>query len=95
MPVDWTRTLTRPLALKSGERLRTLHDATELFTGRVQNIRRDAALEHAMALLLQAAERGRKTDRRAATAQVALVLHRNRILELSSPTAVQPHPRGP
>jgi hypothetical protein len=32
--VDWNRPLTRVLTLKSGERLRTLHDAAELITRR-------------------------------------------------------------
>ena len=32
--VDWTRPLTRVLILKTGERLRTLHDAAELITRR-------------------------------------------------------------
>ena len=32
MAVDWSRPLTRVLTLKSGERLRTLHDAAELFS---------------------------------------------------------------
>jgi hypothetical protein len=30
MAVDWSRPLTRTLALKSGEQLRTLHDAANL-----------------------------------------------------------------
>jgi hypothetical protein len=36
--VDWNRPLTRVLILKTGERLRTLHDAAELFTRRFGSV---------------------------------------------------------
>ena len=36
--VDWTRPLTRVLILKTGERLRTLHDGAELFTRRFGSV---------------------------------------------------------
>jgi hypothetical protein len=35
MTVDWSRPLTRVLILKTGERLRTLHDAAELISRQV------------------------------------------------------------
>jgi hypothetical protein len=41
--VDWNRPLTRVLTLKSGERLRTLHDAAELFTHRFGSVTKISA----------------------------------------------------
>ena len=54
--VDWTRPLTRVLVLKTGERLCTLHDATELITRRFGSVTKSAPLEHAIGLLLRAAQ---------------------------------------
>src|SRR5829696_5260948 len=70
--VDWSRPLTRVLILKTGERLRTLHDAAELFMRRFQSVLSSAPPEHAIGLLLRAAETGTRADRKAATDQVAL-----------------------
>ena len=78
--VDWTQPLTRTLILKSGERLRTLHDAAELTTRRFGTVTRDAPLKHAIWLMLRAAETGARADRKAATDQVALVLRINMLL---------------
>ena len=75
--VDWSRPLTRTLALKSGEQLRTLHDAASLLSKRLGH---SAALEHATAGLLRAAETGTKADRKAATNQVAIILQVNRMM---------------
>jgi hypothetical protein len=75
--VDWNRPLTRVLTLKSGEQLRTLHDAAELFTHRFGSVTKSAPLEHAIGLLLRAAETGTRADRKAATDQVELVLRLN------------------
>jgi hypothetical protein len=43
--VDWTRPLTRVLILKTGEHLRTLHDATELITRRFGSVTKLAPVE--------------------------------------------------
>jgi hypothetical protein len=75
--VDWNRPLTRVLTLKSGEQLRTLHDAASLLSRRFGH---SAALEHTIARLLRAAETGTRADRRAATGQVATVLRVNRVM---------------
>jgi hypothetical protein len=56
--VDWNQPLTRTLVLKSGQRLTTLHDAAELITRRFGTVTRDTPLEHAIGLLLRAAETG-------------------------------------
>lgn len=77
MPVIRDRPLTRTLALSSGERLRTLHDAAELITRRFGATRCDAMLEHAIVLRLRTAETGTEADRKAATDQVVLVLRLN------------------
>ena len=42
MMVDWNRSLTRVLILKTGERLRTLHDAAELITRRFGSVMKSA-----------------------------------------------------
>jgi hypothetical protein len=81
--VDWNRPLTRVLTLKSGEQLRTLHDAAELFTHRFGSVTKSAPLEHAIGLLLRAAETGTRADRKAATDQVALVLRFNMMLRFN------------
>jgi hypothetical protein len=54
--VDWNQPLSRVLILKTGERLRTLHDAAELITRRFGSVTKSAPLEHAIGLLLRAAE---------------------------------------
>ena len=83
--VDWSRPLTRVLVLKSGERLRTLHDAAEQFTRQFGSVPKSALLEHAIGLLLRAAETGTRADRKAATDQVALVLRFNMMLRFNTP----------
>ena len=80
--VDWTQHLTRVFILKTGERLRTLHDA-ELITRRFGSVTKSAPLEHAIGLLLRAAETGTRADRKAATDQVALVLRFNMMLRFN------------
>jgi hypothetical protein len=52
----------------------TLLDAANLLAERFDTVRRDEALEHALELLLRAAETGRRRDREGATDQIALVL---------------------
>jgi hypothetical protein len=69
--------------LKSGERLRTLHDAAEIITRRFGTVTRDAPLEHAIRLMHRAAQTGTKADRKAATDQVALVLQFNMMLRFN------------
>jgi hypothetical protein len=75
--VDWTRPLTHVLILKTGERLHMLHDAADLITRRFGSVTKSAPLEHAIVLLLGAAETGTRADRKAATDQVAVVLRFN------------------
>src|SRR5688572_7155591 len=58
MAADWNLPLTRPLVLKSGEVLRTLHDVADLFSRRFSTVIESAPLEHALELLLTAAETG-------------------------------------
>ena len=83
MTVDWNRPLTRVLILKTGERLRTLHDAAERITRRFSSVAKSAPLEHAIGLLLRAAETGTQADRKAATDQVAHVLRFNMMLRFN------------
>jgi hypothetical protein len=81
--VDWTRPLTHVLILKTGERLRMLHDAADLITRRFGSVTKSAPLEHAIVLLLGAAEIGTRADRKAATDQVAYVLRFNLMLRFN------------
>jgi len=80
MAVDWTLPLTRPLPLKGGRRLQTLWDAAELITRRFGNVSQDAVLEHAVRLILCAAETGTEDDLRIATDQIALVLQLHQLI---------------
>ena len=80
MTVAWTQPLTRTLILKSGERLKTLHDAADAFLRRFGNVDHDDATAHAITLMIRAAETGARADRKAATDQVALVLRINMLL---------------
>ncbi len=63
----WIRPLTCTLTLKSGERLATLLDTADLLSSRFQGVIRHDPLEHAMTLLLRAAETGTRADREGAT----------------------------
>ena len=81
--VDWNRPLTRTLTRKSGERLRTLHDAAELFSRRFGSVAKSVPLEHAIGLLLRAAKTVMRADRKAATDQVVVVLRFNMMLRFN------------
>ena len=71
--MDWGQPLTRTLTLKSGVKLRTLHDAAEAFLRAFGNVNHDRAVEHAISLMMEAAKSGDDADRKAATDQIALV----------------------
>lgn len=81
---DWDRPLTRALALTSGERLATLHDAAGFIVHWFGTTTRSAPMELAVALLFQAAESGTRDDRKAATDQLELALRLN-VMLLQSP----------
>jgi hypothetical protein len=70
----WNRPLTRVLTVKSGERLATLLEAADILSSRFQGVIRYGPLEHAITLLLRAAETGTRADHEAAMDQVELVL---------------------
>lgn len=72
---NWIRTLSRPLTLRDGRELLTLHDAREIFLSDVfAGVTHDVALHAAAELLITAANSGRPTDRREATDAVERVL---------------------
>ncbi len=75
----WDAPLSRVLS-PQGERLVTLRDAGTYLSERFANVTRDAVLEHAIALLMKAAESGELADRKTATDQVARVLQRQRLI---------------
>jgi hypothetical protein len=67
-------------AVAQGERLVTFRDAGTYLSERFADAARDAVLEHAIALLMKAAESGELADRKTATDQVARVLQRQRLI---------------
>ena len=72
----WNKPLAYDLPLKDGRNLHTLHDARDVFvSGVFAGVAYAPALEHAIELLIRAAETGESDDVTAATDQVATVLH--------------------
>ena len=71
--MDWGQPLTRTLTIKSGVKLRTLHDAAEAFLRAFGNVNHDAAVAHGIEAMMQAARTGDDAGRKAATDQIALV----------------------
>ena len=78
--VNWDAALSRVLTLKGGERLVTLRDAGRCLSDRFGSVNRDAALEHAIELLMAAAATGELERRKTATDQVARVLRARRLI---------------
>jgi hypothetical protein len=74
----WDAPLSRVLSPK-GERLVTLRGG-DVPLRTLRRRRADAVLEHAIALLMKAAESGELADRKTATDQVARVLQRQRLI---------------
>jgi hypothetical protein len=72
-PAHWDRPLSRVLTPR-GARLCTLREAGAFLTERFAQVTKCAVLEHAIVLLMAAAESGRPKDRKAATDQLAIVL---------------------
>lgn len=71
----WLAPLTYELRLADGRVLRTLHDVRDVLTsGAFEGVRHSPPLEHAIDLLLAAAETGSADAIKAATDQVAIVL---------------------
>jgi hypothetical protein len=71
---SWSARLTRPIHLKTGRRLVTLSDARACLIAHFDKVVRSAPIAHAIELLFRAAETNGLTDRRAATAQLEIVL---------------------
>jgi hypothetical protein len=71
----WNKPLAYELPLKDGRILRTLHDARYVFaSGVFDGVTHSPPLEHALDLLLKAAETGTPDDVKAATDQIGVVL---------------------
>jgi hypothetical protein len=79
--VNYDRKLTRPLALEDGTTLVTLLDAAKIIETAFVGVLKDAALEHAIELLMQAAKSGKRKDVAAATRQMEIVLRAKRLME--------------
>jgi hypothetical protein len=59
--MPWSKPLAYELTLKDGRTLRTLHDARDLFaSGVFDGVTQSPPLEHALDLLLKAAETGKE-----------------------------------
>jgi hypothetical protein len=73
--MTWSAPLARELLLRDGRVLRTLRDARELFaSGAFSGITHSPPLEHAIELLIRAAETGDEDDIAVATNQIAVAL---------------------
>jgi hypothetical protein len=70
----WSAKLTRPLSLKSGDKLVTLSDARDYLIKYFETAVQKASLSRGIALLFKAAETGSFLDRKAATDYIAIVL---------------------
>ena len=80
--MSWMRNLSRPIVLKSGRKLTTLHDARDvLASGRFDGVSHAPVLESAIELLLQAAESGHPRTIRAATEQLDRCFRHWRLVE--------------
>ena len=77
--MNWDRKLPRPIVLKDGRKLVTLKDAGELI-GSSQGVLKDAALEHAIELLMQAAQTGKSAHVAATAHQLRIVLNMRLLL---------------
>jgi hypothetical protein len=72
---DYGRKLTRRIRLADGTMLLTLRDAADLFTGeRFAHVTKCGALERAIELVIEAAERGGRERIGAGTRQIMIVL---------------------
>jgi hypothetical protein len=73
--MPWGKPLAYNLPLKDGRTLRTLHDCRDVFaSGVFAGVTQSPPLEHALDLLIRAAETGEDNDVKAATDQIATVL---------------------
>jgi hypothetical protein len=73
--MPWNKPLAHELPLKDGRILRTLDDARVVFaSGVFAGVTHSPPLEHALDLLLKAAETGKPGDVEAATDQIGMVL---------------------
>jgi len=70
----WSKPLSRRLKLRDGRELSTLAEAAAVVAEDFGTVTNNAILEHAVELLLRAAETGRTADRREATEQVQTLL---------------------
>ncbi len=70
----WSAKLTRPLSLKSGDKLVTLSDARDYLIRYFETAAQKATLARGIELLFKAAETGSFLDRKAATDHIAIVL---------------------
>ena len=80
-PVNYSRRFARPITLADGTRLFTLKDAADLLTGeRFVGVTKWAALKHAIKLVLEAGDHGRRHRLKAAADQIEIVLRARGLL---------------
>ena len=80
-PAWYPYRLTRRITLADGTRLVTLKDAADLLTGeRFVGVTKWAALEHAIKLVLEAGDHGRRHRLKAAADQIEIVLRARGLL---------------
>jgi len=92
---NWHTNLPRPIVLLDGRKPIALVAAGELITT-FKSLRQDAALEHAIELLMQAAKTGKREDIAAAAAHIEIVLRMRRIMAemIAEANAGRPHSTG-
>ena len=79
--LNYSRRFARPITLADGTRLFTLKDAADLLTGeRFVGVTKWAALEHAIELVLEAGDHGRRHRLKAAADQIEIVLRARGLL---------------
>ena len=77
--LNFQRNLTRTITLTDGRQVKSLHDARTVLLDVSANAR-SGALDHAIRLLLTAAETGKRDDIAAATTAIERVLRVGRLL---------------
>jgi len=81
-PANFQRNLARPITLRDGTQLKSLHDARTVLIATCNRVNaKFPALDRAIQLLLTAASTGTGADIKAATDQLEIVLRGRQLLQ--------------
>lgn len=78
---NWGKKLPKPIALRDGRKITTLHELRAIIV-KLPPMLKDDALEYGLELLLRAGETGRKADIAAADAQMRIVLSMRQMVKV-------------